>query len=587
MILHPRGSTLEKYADGELAAGDAGEVAAHLVACERCRAAVEVVRALGEAARSTPTPEFGAGAWTRVADRRAAGDRVILPVENAHVAAKSTRWLRNAAAAAIVAAASLVALPFVRGVSASQAGRLAIRPAHPLPGSTVTVKYTASAALAGDATINLRGRWIPELHSEWHYYTDPRRPTGIVLVTLERSPDGGSYGSTIQLPDSAVYALFSLESGSGEQLDTDDGRLFDLVIGNANGRPGFHGLVARARRASSPNHARALAAADSLVAIYPDSAQSWAMRWGVEGASRIQNLLRVFSGREKRYATLDKALSARANVSAPEMYAMAELADRIEDSTGREAWIGRLFAEHPTDPAAAYVLAERSFRATPAEARGELVKMEAAWSASKGTDPTIAEAGLDLAVRAADSAAITQWALRSFALENPAYLWRARELAHDPAIRPMIQRTLRLRFRALKRDSTGDRSLLSTRFRGQQFRNGLMAHTLAALGWTLELDGAYGAAADTVVAAVVLTNGLCGFDALYRQHAGIALKMGDTAGAARDLAHAATAPGPIGHALADSAPLLLGAHYSAVEWKVLLENAGGQRAPCTFDWAKN
>lgn len=93
---------LSAYCNGELSGAEARRVAAHVLACERCRAAYEEVR-IGSrlAARLTPVAAPD-GLWEEIEAEL-----------GAPAPARRSRWLRVAAAAALVLVAGGVALVYV------------------------------------------------------------------------------------------------------------------------------------------------------------------------------------------------------------------------------------------------------------------------------------------------------------------------------------------------------------------------------------------------------------------------------------------------------------------------------------------
>ncbi|HET7462347.1 MAG TPA: hypothetical protein VFJ82_13925, partial [Longimicrobium sp.] len=97
---HPRVATLSRHADG---AAPGPRLAAHLLRCPRCRAAVDEMRALAESARAAPVPLPAPDALERILARRAAGERVLLPADPAPAARP-----RVARRGVLVAAAVLV-----------------------------------------------------------------------------------------------------------------------------------------------------------------------------------------------------------------------------------------------------------------------------------------------------------------------------------------------------------------------------------------------------------------------------------------------------------------------------------------------
>jgi anti-sigma factor RsiW len=97
---------LSAWIDGELPAGRAAEVAAHVAACAACGAQVAALRRADDALRAIPLRELPPDALTKVLRRSARG----------RAPASRRRWLgwAGAAAGASAAAAALVAWFLVR-----------------------------------------------------------------------------------------------------------------------------------------------------------------------------------------------------------------------------------------------------------------------------------------------------------------------------------------------------------------------------------------------------------------------------------------------------------------------------------------
>lgn len=105
--MHPNDLTLNDYADDVLGAADRADVDRHLASCAACRALVDDLRAVANAAAALAPVEPPAGVWPRLADaiRRESG--VPLRAPGAGRSLRTIGWL---AAAALLAVATLVAL---------------------------------------------------------------------------------------------------------------------------------------------------------------------------------------------------------------------------------------------------------------------------------------------------------------------------------------------------------------------------------------------------------------------------------------------------------------------------------------------
>ena len=585
MLIHPRSVTLARFADGELEGEKGKRVAAPRAEGARCRATGAAVRALGDAARAAAAPSADDALWARIAARRVAGERMLPPADTRE-ASRGLLTRNVAATAAAVAIIVIVAILGVEGVGvASQAGVLSFEPARPRPGATVQVRYRPASALAGEARLVLRGAYVARAPFGTYNPNASWRPQGPIVAMLDRQPDG-RFMATLTLPDSAIYAEFSVFDPSEEIVDSDHGQLWALGTAAPSGRPAFNSLLAVVRGPHpTRGSARVRAAADSLVSIYPDSAQSWAAQMQAEGSSRIPHWLSVFGSRERRLAALEAALAKREVISAGEMHAMATIAAMVEDSSAADAWIRRLITTYPLDPRAIEARYWREMHVSRDSTLARLPGLDSAWSAAPDAHALLAQIGLDIALSSGDSAAIRRWLGRDLAAAPFGYLYGSSFALPDSAMRASIARNIRANLVDLSNDSPSVRPLRSTRSRDKLYRQALTASELGVLSQVMVLDHRYDAARDTLTVAIRLTDGYCGYARFYRYRATVELRLGDTAAAEHDLAVSAAAKwsgtGPFG----DSAAMLLGARYRAAEWNALVDSATVAERRCSKWWA--
>jgi hypothetical protein len=539
MLIHPRSYTLARVADGELAPERQKRVAAHLAECARCRATVASVRALGDAARATEPPAASDALWARIAARRASGERVLPPAD-APEAARGLLTRNAAVAAAAVAVVLILAVAGVEGVvAASQRGVLSLTPMHPLPGKIVSVRYRPVTELAGAPALELRARFVRGRELLWYsVYGDLE---GVAVARLSRGADG-NFSGTFVLPDSASYALLSVSTAGGDSVDTNSRALWDLVASQSDGRVSFVGLRVQAfrPRGTPAGGGRAVAAADRLVALYPDSAQSWVMQVERQGSSRIPHWLSVFSRREKRYATLDSALSARLSVSAPEMEAMISYATLIEEPEAAAHWRSRLLTEHPEDLLSIAARTDSEWKDHHELAKSALIVLDRAWMTQQ--DEEISRYGEVVARIARDSVAFAKWTQRRALVCGYCFLYDPSHTNVDPSVRDAAANGLRQRYLALTSDTIATRSLLSTRREDRGRRRNEAAFTLLGLGRQLAASGQASAARDTLALASELAHGMCGGALVDSVRIMTLRSLGDSA----EAAHIASAPRPTG-----------------------------------------
>lgn len=119
------------------------------------------------------------------------------------------------------------------------ATNLTFAPTAPSPGSSVTVTYHPVDALAGEPKLVLRGHFeIPRRIDPGH---EPRNES---VATLTPG-DGGSFTASFTAPNSPAYGIFVVEDVAGERLDTNGGKLFELVVFGEDKRSNAGVLIRR------------------------------------------------------------------------------------------------------------------------------------------------------------------------------------------------------------------------------------------------------------------------------------------------------------------------------------------------------
>ena len=282
MILHPNALTLSRFSDGDLPAWRAKRVAAHLEACAVCRAVVASMREFGAAARSAAAPNNARVACgSALRSGAGGGERAILPAGTAGAPTLSRRWIAVAVAAFVLAAVGFLARPLVRHAAAADRAALRILAGKPATGRFPRGPLSRRSPAGGGAHA-ARARTLLLLVCVQRRVRFLSGRAASSSLRSPRTPMARSAGRSSS-PTPPCTSLLIVENDDGSQIDSNHCGLFDLVSAAPNGRPSFAGLLARAMRGTVAccipgTNGRALVAAESLVAIYPDSAQSWATR---------------------------------------------------------------------------------------------------------------------------------------------------------------------------------------------------------------------------------------------------------------------------------------------------------------------
>jgi len=343
-FLHPNTDTLVGFASRTLATRGERRVAQHLESCTQCRDTVVMLRAVDDVERDAqPRDEL----LERILSSRAAGHRTILPTDDATV---MTRRPLVARLGGLAIAAALLAVILFRGsreVSAGErTGYLRFDPVRPLPGAVVRATYTPSAFLQGFDSLVLRARFRRPFDEAYN-----RGPMQQRAAVLHRRSTG-VFDGQFRLPDSVVFAVFAVESPSGDRVDDNDERLWELLTADEAHRPLFESLVQKERDLMGRNWAEGLKTVRTLAALYSQEPEAWSLvpiyeRW-VLGDRIADSLL---PGHRRRFAEFQSALAERGLLPARTLLGMLHYAVQIDvDTAASRYWLHRLEREFPDDP---------------------------------------------------------------------------------------------------------------------------------------------------------------------------------------------------------------------------------------------
>ncbi|HEX2190885.1 MAG TPA: redoxin domain-containing protein [Longimicrobiaceae bacterium] len=562
---HPGFRRLSLFVDGDLDGPAHRKVARHLESCPDCRAAVARIRLLDGEARSLPAPPLPPGSLERVLERWEGGERVLLPAADPPrpLPARRRWW----AAAAAVVAAVLAGAPLLSPGAELEANRseLVFAPAAPQRGAVVHVTYRSGSLLAGEDRLRLRARYLR--------HDDPPVPgfgRQTVAAELVRRDDG-TFQGRIRLPGPAVYAVFAVEDTAGARVDSDGGRLWELLVHAPDGRPALEALLQREFdhlwRVWEHAHENSRRAA----ALYPDRVVSWFNLYLTERQSLAGPAEDSARARARaRLAEFDRRLRPRTGLDAEtELGIMVRFADEAGDTALYRHWRERLLREAPNS---LWGVQERAIEVAARGPDRALAGLDTLWSrAGAGHGALVLlPVAFGMAEHTGDPETIRRWAGRilrhGYDPDAAGYLGAA--LARHPALREEGMAMLRRRLRELERVDEAVRPLESSVAEERRARREAAGRVLASLGAALLESGRREAALDTLARATEI-----GWDAaLFRQVAALRLASGDTAGAVRPLALAAVDPLE-GGAVRDSARVLLGSHHHPAAWREGLASA--------------
>lgn len=468
---HPGFAALNRYVDDELDEQNRAHVAAHITGCTRCRETVDRIRALGEAARTLPQPGAPGELLDRILERRAAGERVILPTDTPGRPRRRPRVpARIAAAIATVVAAGALAL-LAPEVEAGDAD-LTMAPAAPVASDQIDFEYRDAGLFDDQDHLALRAR-----------YRTPDRSYQLTAAYLERDDDG-RYHATITLPDSVVYAVFVVEDLAGMTLDDNHGRYWEATVHDGTGQPTYEALMARARDLFGRDWEAGLDAAEAIVQRFPDRPEGWAMLHARE--SQILDDQSVSARHRAELARLDRLIRAEAAPDPEDMAALAFYAARLGDATTAGYWARRALAApdrvSPLMRAAAVTIVGRN-------AEQRLASLERLWRET-GPELALARRGFDVALSSgAPAATVKTWYERARDAEQGVDLNIAALLLSVPGIQDYAVTEVRHGLEQYGEAVGEERALFRTVPQEQRFRTRRTGEARAQLADALLVRG--------------------------------------------------------------------------------------------------
>lgn len=561
--IHPRERALHRFADGELVGRAADRIAAHLEGCDRCRERVEWVHSLREAARGLERVEAPDGLLEAALRRRTAGDRVILPKADPPA---QNRWrpLLRTAAAALIVAAGFVAIRV--GDAGAHASELRFEPERPGRGATVSVAYTPTAALASAPALHLRAR-LRDRH-------DPSYNGGMTSVEVTvLEPDGeGAYSGEFTLPDNIVFAAFAVETTDGAVVDSNERRLWELLVHDAAGRPLAEALEQRSNDLMGRNWELAFESARELARVHPDDPRGLHLTAFFEPlvmgeAVWADSGLAVF---RDRFARLDRELRGRSGLDGARVSAMMWAARRAGDEGAFEHWRERLLQEFPRHTQALQQrIINDILQPHYADTAYVLTRLDSIWTAVDDapvrTGPGfshLVSQGLGFAAGTGSVELAGLWADRYLELWPDGHVSVARSLAAIPALRPRAIRLLETELERLESLADADRPLELTVEENRRRVQERAQPVLTALGTTLIDAGDVEGGAETLARAAATAWDV----GIFRRIADAQVELGRAEAALATLARVAADPGT-SPTFVDSARIRLGSAFDPEVWE--------------------
>ena len=555
MILHPRATTLQRFALHEAGQNEREKIATHLVRCSQCRRELDEITAVRDGLRELADVSVPAQSWERIRQRLEEGERIILPAETpVHTPARLSRMRARAAAIIVlVAGIGIFARP-----PAAEANKSELRfgTSMPEPGAKVAVTYTASTLFGNEERLVLRGRFRT---SSDHAYTAR-------AGELVRDRDG-TYRGVLHLPDSVVYAVFAVEDPEAHRLDSNAQRGWDLLVHAPDGRPLFEALDQKAQDLMGRNWEMAFEVARTRAELYPDEMLSWKglhfYERAILGVEGMDSLRAVHGAHLRHY---HQQFSAEAELSGDDAGEMFWYARMVEDSVLTRYWRDRLVDGHPTHPLAVQQRTMELWMEHRTDPERYLFAIEELWQEVGPAHELLMREGLEAAQRTGSPESVLRWADR-FQRPYPEEAF-AEVLVRYPELREEGMRRLRARIQRLEEGRDQDRNLFLTAEEQRRASHADVRSALAHLGDALLTTGKVHAGLDTLTLAL---SG--GWDpALFRKAANARLTVGDTVGAVDVWSKVAVDPGTR-EAFADTVRMKAGRHFVPSHWAALLKTA--------------
>ena len=456
--------------------------------------------------------------------------------------------------------------------------RLRFAPEAPRPGSSIVASYTPIETLAGERELVLRGHYRTAQDDMYNRGLD-----NIELARLRPTPNG-TLTATFKLPDGVLYAAFVVEDNTGQRLDADGGKLFELLLHGEDGRPLYHSLIQRAYDFAGRNWIAAYESNRLAMEHYPDSLAGWStLRFHEDVALGTMGSDSLLAWHQKNFGAIHEEHVHRDELPPETVADLYWYARSLEDSVTLAYWTERARNEaRGTRTWAQLVGIETLLQFhQDADADEALARFEEYWPSAEGTGSQLPSWALQVASDANDLPATDLWIERRLASGGSMFS-AARVLSRIPERRV---RALELARQGLERadragwDEAGlrshpDRPLGRTvaefaRTRARQWADRLNTYSgiLAAAGEREEaLDALEEAASSTVNPAV------------FARLAEMKLSRGDTSGAARDYAVLAADPLTTARQV-DSLAALVEHDSEGAAWRGLLAAAESRMLP--------
>ena len=568
-LFHPNNRDLLAFADAGDAGGISPRVKRHLAGCQRCRDLVAFMRKLSTDAPALRGPVADERLLASIRDRVAANERVLLPVETPVAPQRSRRWV--AVASLIV---TTVGVWIVLGSNAASAGtangELEFTPPRIQPAS-IDVQYRSAGLFPNATHVVLRARYRTEAGEPYQHTTRQR-----AVAVLTRDSRGNFRGS-LRIPDSVVYAAFSVEDDNGVTVDDNAHRLWYLMRNAPSGRPLLNAMEQRSNDLLGENMELSMRVLQEESRVYPDSPAAWAGVAGIEryllGPARADSTEPQHCERLGRF---DSYYREKMAVSAHDADAMVQYSVQINKAKcPATSPIGRYWQDRVLNDSSGSV--ESKVRRYSREAESVMndparsaALAEKYWPLPGIYGTMLANNGVMAALRDHDGPSALKWADRSVARSPDLAPFVYGGLVPFKDVRQTALDRLRFTLHRLEMRNDTLRPLELSVAQQARIDSATAGQVLAAIGKALVADGQATAGRDTLRLATER-----GWDLrLFRDVAQQLRTLGDTIGELRLLARIVADPSSAAPAN-DSIAKVAATRVPPAVWRAMVDSARG------------
>jgi thiol-disulfide isomerase/thioredoxin len=448
------------------------------------------------------------------------------------------------------------------------AGELEFTPPR-IQSASIEVRYRPAGLFPTADRVVLRARY----RTEWGepYQHAARQHT---VATLTRDSRGNFRGS-LRIPDSVVYAAFSVEDEKGVVVDDNAHKLWYLMRNAPDGRPLLNALEQRSNDLYGENLELSMRVLQEESRVYPDSPAVWGSVAAIErfilGQARADSAEPQHCERLGRF---DSYYRERMSVSVHDADAMVKYAVQIDESKCPAAspvdryWRDRVL----NDPSGSVETRVRRYsRDLPpvlSDPARSVALAEKYWPLPGFGGMMLANNGAMAALRDHDGPSALKWVDRSVARSPDVAASLYSRLVPFKDVHQVALDRLRFTLRRLQSRQDSLRPLELSVAQQARLDSAAAGQVLAAIGKALIADGQRQAGSDTLLLATER-----GWDPrLFRDVAQELRMLGDTLGEIRLLARIVADPSSAA-ATTDSIARIAATRVAPEAWRAMVDSA--------------